>query len=77
MELRMHTSEVFMCAWNPRFTSLIATGSGDASARIWQMGGTAASGGLGPVRSLPHGEDPSDKKTKMSLHLNGRQMDSS
>lgn len=64
LELRMHSSEVFMCAWNPVFTSFIATGSGDASARIWQMGGTEASSGLGPVRLLPHGEDPRDKKNK-------------
>ena len=64
LELRMHSSEVFMCAWNPVFTSFIATGSGDASARIWQMGGADAAAGLGPVRLLPHGEDPRDKKNK-------------
>jgi WD40 repeat protein len=64
LELRMHSSEVFMCAWNPVFTSFIATGSGDASARIWQMGGGDASAGLGPVRLLPHGEDPRDRKNK-------------
>ena len=64
LELRMHSSEVFMCAWNPIFTSYIATGSGDASARIWQMGGANAAAGLGPVKLLPHGEDPRDKKNK-------------
>lgn len=64
LELKMHSSEVFMCAWNPVFTSLIATGSGDASARIWQMNGTDAAAGLGPVQLLPHGEDPNDKKNK-------------
>ncbi|CAB9518336.1 like/WD repeat-containing protein TBL1XR1 [Seminavis robusta] len=64
LELRMHSSEVFMCAWNPVFTNFIATGSGDASARIWQMGGADAAAGLGPVRLLPHGEDPRDRKNK-------------
>lgn len=31
-----HSSEVFTCTWNPRF-SLLATGSGDRSARIWPI----------------------------------------
>lgn len=64
LELDMHSSEVFMCAWNPIYTDIIATGSGDASARIWQMGGKKASDGLGPVRLLPHGTGPKDKKNK-------------
>jgi hypothetical protein len=64
LELNMHSSEVFMCAWNPIYTDIIATGSGDASARIWQVGGKKASDGLGPVRLLPHGTGPKDKKNK-------------
>ena len=64
LELNKHSSEVFMCAWNPVFTDLIATGSGDASARIWQMGGSDASGGCGSCRELPHGVDSSDRKNK-------------
>jgi hypothetical protein len=64
LELKMHSSEVFMCAWNPIFTDMIATGSGDASARIWEMGGIRASEGLGPVRLLPHGTGPRDRKNK-------------
>jgi len=55
LELSMHSSEVFMCAWNPVYTDIIATGSGDASARIWQMGGKKAADGLGQIRLLPHG----------------------
>ena len=43
LTLKMHTSEVFMCAWNPIHTHLIATGSGDATARIWSMHGAKAS----------------------------------
>eukprot|EP00529_Nitzschia_sp_RCC80_P041580 CAMPEP_0113479668 /NCGR_PEP_ID=MMETSP0014_2-20120614/21448_1 /TAXON_ID=2857 /ORGANISM="Nitzschia sp." /LENGTH=884 /DNA_ID=CAMNT_0000373013 /DNA_START=383 /DNA_END=3037 /DNA_ORIENTATION=+ /assembly_acc=CAM_ASM_000159 len=64
LELKMHQSEVFMCAWNGFFTDLIATGSGDASARIWKMGGAKAADGLGPVRLLPHGSGPKDRKNK-------------
>ena len=64
MELSQHTSEVFMCAWNPRFTNLIATGSGDASARIWMINGPDASGGYQQSILLPHGHDSSDKKNK-------------
>ena len=64
LKLEMHQSEVFMCAWNPIFTNLIATGSGDASARIWEMGGKYASGGLKSVKLLPHGSDTRDLKNK-------------
>ena len=64
LELKMHQSEVFMCAWNSIYTDMIATGSGDASARIWQMGGKKAADGLGPVRLLPHGSGPKDRKNK-------------
>lgn len=34
--LRGHESEVFICAWNPQ-TDLLASGSGDSTARIWDM----------------------------------------
>ncbi|KAL9143823.1 hypothetical protein ABFS82_14G259400 [Erythranthe guttata] len=34
--LRGHTSEVFTCAWNPA-GSLLASGAGDSTARIWTM----------------------------------------
>lgn len=35
-KLRGHESEVFICAWNPT-TDLLASGSGDSTARIWDM----------------------------------------
>lgn len=35
--LKGHTSEVFSCAWNPVVSSLLASGSGDATARLWQV----------------------------------------
>ena len=62
--LQMHESEVFMCAWNPVYTTFIATGSGDASARIWEMTGANAMAGLKTVKLLPHGSDTRDKKNK-------------
>ena len=64
LELNKHTSEVFMCAWNPIFTELLATGSGDASARIWKMGGQDAKAGSDICRLLQHGTNSSDKKNK-------------
>ncbi len=36
LTLRGHTSEVFVCAWNPR-SNLLASGSGDSTARIWPV----------------------------------------
>lgn len=38
--LRGHESEVFICAWNP-MRDLLASGSGDSTARIWDMSDNA------------------------------------
>ena len=64
LELNQHTSEVFNCAWNPKFTNILATGSGDASARIWTMGGQSSQSGTGPCRLLQHGMNSEDNKNK-------------
>ncbi|CAA0839972.1 WD-40 repeat family protein [Striga hermonthica] len=40
--LQGHTSEVFACAWNPT-GSLLASGSGDSTARIWTVDGPSSS----------------------------------
>lgn len=39
--LRGHESEVFICAWNPS-SDLLASGSGDSTARIWDICDTTA-----------------------------------
>jgi len=56
LQLRKHTSEIFMCSWNPVYTHLIATGSGDATSRIWSMAGPTAADGFADSILLCHGE---------------------
>ncbi|MDP2435664.1 MAG: hypothetical protein Q8P67_07975 [archaeon] len=34
---RGHQSEVFICSWNPVMENIIASGSGDSTARIWEL----------------------------------------
>eukprot|EP01117_Protostelium_nocturnum_P007887 TRINITY_DN2816_c0_g1_i1.p1 TRINITY_DN2816_c0_g1~~TRINITY_DN2816_c0_g1_i1.p1 ORF type:complete len:475 (+),score=87.38 TRINITY_DN2816_c0_g1_i1:62-1486(+) len=40
--LEGHTSEVFICAFSPKNSSLLASGSGDSTARIWDVDGYLA-----------------------------------
>ena len=56
LTLNKHTSEVFMCAWNPVYKNCIATGSGDATARIWEIGGGRAESGFDNSILLEHGQ---------------------
>mmetsp|Transcript_1715 Transcript_1715/g.3593 ORF Transcript_1715/g.3593 Transcript_1715/m.3593 type:complete len:487 (-) Transcript_1715:148-1608(-) len=60
-----HSSEVFICAWSP--TSLqLASGSGDSTARIWQVPegpcGTAQMAQLAEPLVLQHYSDEKDKE---------------
>jgi len=67
LNLDKHTSEVFMCAWNPIYTRIIATGSGDASARIWEMGGPSARDGCANTIVLQHGHHGDRNKDVTTL----------
>ena len=55
--LEGHTGEVFICAWSPA-TSQLASGSGDATARVWSVpagpSGRQAQGSLGDPIVLVH-----------------------
>jgi len=54
-----HQSEVFMCAWNPH-KDLLASGSGDSTARIWDLTGDE-SGKPGTSFVLKHSEQIGDR----------------
>ncbi|XP_044470022.1 WD40 repeat-containing protein HOS15 isoform X2 [Mangifera indica] len=74
--LEGHTSEVCACAWSPT-GSLLASGSGDSTARIWAISdGTSRSGGQnGPlnVLVLKHVKGRNNEKSKdvTTLDWNG------
>ncbi|KAB1200294.1 F-box-like/WD repeat-containing protein TBL1XR1, partial [Morella rubra] len=64
--LEGHSSEVCACAWSPT-GSLLASGSGDSTARIWTIGdGSSRSGSSGPlnVLVLKHVKGRTNEKSK-------------
>ncbi|KAJ4967273.1 hypothetical protein NE237_019122 [Protea cynaroides] len=74
--LEGHTSEVFVCAWSP-VGSLLASGSGDSTARIWSIpdGPCSSSMQSGPpnVLVLKHFKGRTNEKSKdvTTLDWNG------
>ncbi|KAG0465865.1 hypothetical protein HPP92_020029 [Vanilla planifolia] len=72
--LEGHSSEVFACAWSPT-GSLLASGSGDSTARIWMIPeGPCGSGMLPPqVHVLKHFKGRTNEKSKdvTTLDWNG------
>ena len=58
-----HTSEVFICAWNPT-KQLLASGSGDSTARLWTVpagpSGREAQAKLAKPKVLEHKSDEGD-----------------
>ncbi|KAK6115968.1 hypothetical protein DH2020_008237 [Rehmannia glutinosa] len=63
--LQGHTSEVFACAWNPA-VSLLASGSGDSTARIWTIDGPSNSNVQNELSSvvLRHFRGRTNEKSK-------------
>ncbi|XP_038971681.1 WD40 repeat-containing protein HOS15-like isoform X2 [Phoenix dactylifera] len=65
--LEGHSSEVFACAWSPA-GSLLASGSGDSTARIWTIsdGPCGSNMQISPpnVHVLKHFEDRTNEKSK-------------
>lgn len=60
-----HTSEVFICAWSPT-APLLASGSGDATARIWNLAERGEARGIvlhHTNNTMAHGEKSKDVTT--------------
>ncbi|KAG8466521.1 hypothetical protein KFE25_007900 [Diacronema lutheri] len=81
LHLAGHSSEVFICAWSPT-ASLLASGSGDATGRIWSVpdapaSSASASAGVKSVvlrQSVPHEDARGKDVTTLDWAPNGTQL---
>ncbi|KAK9844067.1 hypothetical protein WJX81_003500 [Elliptochloris bilobata] len=69
--LEGHSSEVFICAWSPN-APLLASGSGDSTARIWDLSGARGEGAQPRAVVLKHFNKANEKaKDVTTLDWNG------
>eukprot|EP01119_Soliformovum_irregulare_P005179 TRINITY_DN1665_c0_g4_i2.p1 TRINITY_DN1665_c0_g4~~TRINITY_DN1665_c0_g4_i2.p1 ORF type:complete len:474 (-),score=80.30 TRINITY_DN1665_c0_g4_i2:65-1486(-) len=63
--LKGHVSEVFICSWNLAYPSLLASGSADSTARIWQIPpgpcGPDTTASIPPPIEMLHMKSPQEK----------------
>uniref|UniRef100_A0A672RR01 Transducin beta like 1 X-linked n=1 Tax=Sinocyclocheilus grahami TaxID=75366 RepID=A0A672RR01_SINGR len=80
--LRGHESEVFICAWNP-VTDLLASGSGDSTARIWNLIENSSGGSTQLVlrhcireggQDVPSNKDVTSLDWNVSQNINAEMM---
>jgi transducin (beta)-like 1 len=74
--LKGHSKEVFICAWNPQ-RDLLASGSGDSTARLWNMqlrGGGAAAGAALILKHSAAGETISKDVTTLDWNRDGSKL---
>mmetsp|Transcript_13257 Transcript_13257/g.22832 ORF Transcript_13257/g.22832 Transcript_13257/m.22832 type:complete len:513 (+) Transcript_13257:98-1636(+) len=70
--LQGHSSEVFICSWNPT-QPLLASGSGDSTARIWSIGSgpRAAQAAQNPIVLKHYNSNNEKSKDVTTLDWNG------
>ena len=70
-----HLGEVFVCAWNPKKEDLLASGSGDATARIWTLpagpSGRVAEAKMKPPAVLEHTKKIKKENEEKDTNKNG------
>ncbi|KAJ1558932.1 hypothetical protein HK405_012694, partial [Cladochytrium tenue] len=60
-----HKNDVFVCSWNPKYP-VVATGSGDGTARIWKVPPDGVEPDLDPI-VLPHADESTGQKDVTTL----------
>jgi transducin (beta)-like 1 len=70
-----HLSEVFVCAWNPKRDLMLASGSGDSTARVWTLpagpSGRVAQAKMKPPSVLEHSSSVDVSATAIKTENNG------